>query len=128
MGSAACNVSVGLGESKGGALQSYVDRVGQCGMVSLWVIALDLIHPALMTKKWICTRTQTHNPSPTHVYTHKKGILTVIGVVKFTHHVFNYQDAAYKIKQHKKILSILRLALQHPEQAWMRMTSQNGFG
>jgi len=51
VGCAACNVSVGLGESKGGAFQSHVDRVGQCGMVSLWVIALDLIHPALMTNK-----------------------------------------------------------------------------
>lgn len=44
---AAGDVAVGLGQTQDGALQTDVDGVGQGGMVHLWVVAVDLIHPPL---------------------------------------------------------------------------------
>lgn len=44
---AAGDVAVGLGQTQDGALQTDVHRVGQGGVVHLWVVAVDLIHPAL---------------------------------------------------------------------------------
>lgn len=41
------DVPVGLGKTQNKTLQAYVNRVGQGGVVHLWVVALDLIHPAL---------------------------------------------------------------------------------
>lgn len=41
------DVPVGLGQTQDGALQTDVNRVGQGGVVHLWVVAVDLIHPAL---------------------------------------------------------------------------------
>lgn len=44
---AAGDVAVGLGQTQDGALQTDIHGVGQGGVVHLWVVAVDLIHPAL---------------------------------------------------------------------------------
>ena len=41
------DVVVGFGQTDGGALQTYVHRVGQCGVVRFRVVIGDLVHPAL---------------------------------------------------------------------------------
>lgn len=41
------DVAVRFGKPQDRALQAHVDRMGQCGVIHLGVVAVDLIHPAL---------------------------------------------------------------------------------
>lgn len=67
---AAGDVAVGLGQTQDRALQTDVDGVGQGGMVHLWVVAVDLIHPPLSDLSSGGERRRSQNLLSQLTYTH----------------------------------------------------------